>query len=323
MSKAVCITNETLPEDRTDTSTLPTDDVASYPNPFRNINPASSKIATSNILTLVDGGEDLQNLPLHPLTQPQRAVDVVFAIDSSADTLEEHMGKNWPNGTALVATYARSLLPIANGTAFPAVPDVNTFVNLGLNRRPVFFGCDAGNASASSSDSALPPLIVYIPNAPYSYMSNVSTFQMDYAESERAGIIENGYNVGMCSCSLSLLFSSVEKLGNPNIRTDIPPLLLATMGNGTVNSQWPTCVGCAILHRSFSKTVTMLPEVCEACFREFCWHGRLASEDTTYNPDLKVGGKEDESETSGVMAWSVDWYRVLIAVLVVCLVIGA
>lgn len=152
-------------------------------------------------------------MPLHPLTQPQRAVDVIFAIDSSADTLEEHVGKNWPNGTALVATYARSLLPIANGTAFPAVPDVNTFVNLGLNEKPVFFGCDAGNASASDTIlSAPPPLIVYIPNAPYSYMSNVSTFQMDYAGSERAGIIENGYNVGTFSCSFSVFFlSSVEK----------------------------------------------------------------------------------------------------------------
>ena len=193
-----------IPEDWANTSTPPTDDVASYPNPFQNIN----KIATSKILTLVDGGEDLQNLPLHPLTQPQRAVDVIFAIDSSADTLEEHVGKNWPNGTALVATYARSLLPIANGTAFPAVPDVNTFVNLGLNEKPVFFGCDAGNASASGFASpALPPLVVYIPNAPYSYMSNVSTFQMDYADSERAGIIENGNNVGMCSRSLFFLRS--------------------------------------------------------------------------------------------------------------------
>ena len=236
------------------------------------------------------------------------------------------MGKNWPNGTALVATYARSLLPIANGTAFPAVPDVNTFVNLGLNGKPVFFGCDVGNASASASDSTqttLPPLIVYIPNAPYSYMSNVSTFQMDYADIERAGIIVNGYNVGTWSCSLSLFFFSVKKPGDPDVGADESPLFLATMGNGTINSQWPTCVGCAILHRSFSKTGTTLPEVCEACFREFCWDGSLASEETTYNPGLKLGGKEGKAATSGVMAWREDWCRILVAVLAVSLVIGA
>jgi lysophospholipase len=205
----------------------PPDDVASYPNPFRNINPASSKVASSKTLTLVDGGEDLQNLPLHPLTQPQRGVDVIFAIDSSADTLEEHIGKNWPNGTALVATYARSLLPIANGTAFPAVPDVNTFVNLGLNAKPVFFGCDAGDSSSSSGPgSAPPPLVVYIPNAPYSYMSNVSTFQMDYADSERAGIIENGYNVGMLVLLyffISFAFVCYRLLGSDD-RADNPLL---------------------------------------------------------------------------------------------------
>ena len=98
--------------------------------------------------------------------------------------------------------------------------------------------------------------------------------------------------------------------------------LLATMGNGTTNSQWPTCVGCAILHRSFSKTGTTLPEVCEACFREFCWDGSLASEETTYNPGLKLGGKEGKAETSGVMAWREDWYRILVAVLAVCLFVG-
>lgn len=238
------------------------------------------------------------------------------------------MGKNWPNGTALVATYARSLLPIANGTAFPAVPDVNTFVNLGLNGRPVFFGCDAGNTSASASGSAPPapqPLIVYIPNAPYSYMSNVSTFQMDYADSERTGIIENGYNVGtyFCSFSFCCLYPLAEKPGNADNGADVTFLLPATMGNGTANSQWPTCVGCAILHRSFSKTGTAVPKACEACFREFCWDGSLASGETTYNPELKLGGKETKGETSGVVAWRGDWYRVLAAVLAVCLLMGA
>lgn len=151
----------------------------------------------------------------------------------------------------------------------------------------------------------------------------VSTFQMDYADSERAGIIENGYNVGKFSCFLSLFFFPVEKPGAPNICTDISPLLSATMGNGTVNSQWPACVGCAILHRSFSKTGTTVPEVCEGCFRDFCWDGSLASEDTTYNPELKLGGTENKGETSGVMAWRGDWDRVLVAVLAVCLLIGA
>ena len=94
------------------------------------------------------------------------------------------------------------------------------------------------------------------------------------------------------------------------------------MGNGTINPQWPTCVGCAILHRSFGKTGTTVPEVCEACLREFCWNGSLASEETTYDPSLKLGGEKTKGETSGVMAWRGDWHRVLVAVLAVCLVMG-
>lgn len=101
------------------------------------------------------------------------------------------------------------------------------------------------------------------------------------------------------------------------------PLLLATMGNSTLNSRWPTCVGCAILHRSFSKTGTAIPDVCDACFREFCWDGSFASEGATYNPELKLGAKEMGSETSGVAAWRGDWGKVLAVVLAAILVVGA
>lgn len=66
-----------------------------------------------------------------------------------------------------------------------------------------------------------------------------------------------------------------------------------------------------------------MPMVCEACFREFCWDGSLASEDTTYNPELKLGGKKTKGETSSVVAWRGDWYKGLVAVLAVCLLMAA
>lgn len=214
-------------------------DIADYtPNPFLHFNNQSNPSAQTERLTLVDGGEDLQNIPLHPLIQPFRHVDVVFAMDSSADTIAPH-ALNWPNGTSLGATYARSLNEsMQNGTAFPAVPDTNTFVNLGLNTRPSFFGCDPGNLTGPA------PLIVYIPNFPYTYNSNVSTFQMSYNNTERNAIIQNGYNV-------------------------------ATMGNGTRDAQWPTCVGCAVLSRSWDRTGTRVPDVCRQCFDRYCWDGTV------------------------------------------------
>ncbi|KAJ4248375.1 Lysophospholipase 1 [Fusarium torreyae] len=175
-------------------------DIANWPNPFYKYNPKNNSNADSAILTLVDGGEDLQNIPLHPLLLSERQVDVIFAIDGSADTRTR-----WPNGTTLVATYQRSKAGISTqNSEFPKIPDQNTFINLGLNKRPTLFGCDTDSTNSSG------PLIVYLPNAPYEYQSNFSTFDLEYSDSERDEIIRNGYNV-------------------------------ATMGNGTVDSDWLAC----------------------------------------------------------------------------------
>lgn len=227
------------------------DDIADYqPNPFYGFNNNTSRVAQSTGLTLVDGGEDFQIMPLNPLIQPFRHVDVIFTIDSSADTTF-----NWPNGTALVATYQRSLnQTIENGTAFPSIPDQNTFVNLGLNNHPTFFGCDASNLTGPA------PLIVYIPNAPYITPSNISTFNLSFTETQRNLIIQNGYEV-------------------------------ATLGNSTLDAEWPACMACAVLSRSFTKTGTAVPKTCENCFDRYCWNGTLNSTEPSanYTPPFKIG----------------------------------
>ncbi|KEY71245.1 hypothetical protein S7711_02352 [Stachybotrys chartarum IBT 7711] len=213
-------------------------DVAQYvPNPFFGWNPTSDNAnSDKDQLSLVDGGEDLQNIPLHPLIQPYRAVDIIFAIDSSADT-----SNNWPNGTALRASYDRSMNDMANGTLFPAVPSAETFINQRLNQRPTLFGCDADNFTLSGNET-VPPLIFYIPNAPYTTHSNVSTFDPSYSTDERNAIILNGLNA-------------------------------ATQGNGTVDDQWPTCVACAILSRSWWRSGESVPDDCARCFDRYCWNG--------------------------------------------------
>jgi lysophospholipase len=237
-------------------------DIADYtPNPFKGWNPTGQNyIADTDNLTLVDGGEDLQNIPFDPLIQPQRNVDVIFAIDTSADT--EY---NWPNGASMVASYERSLSNIANGTEFPPVPDNNTFVNLGLSARPTFFGCDASNLTNPNT-----PLIVYIPNHPYITYSNISTFQLATNNTQRDAIIANGYEV-------------------------------ATQGNGTVDPEWPACVGCAILSRSFDRTGTDVPEQCTQCFNRYCWNGNTDSTPLSepYAPMLVLADQEVDIENAG------------------------
>ncbi|GJN74897.1 lysophospholipase 1 [Purpureocillium lilacinum] len=220
-------------------------DIASWPNPFYNYNPGNNINAEADLLTLVDGGEALENIPIHPLLLEDRYVDAIFAVDGSADTMTY-----WPNGTAMVATFNKSISGFSPNTssAFPPVPDQNTFVNLGLNSRPTFFGCD--NTST--------PLIVYLPNTPYTTFSNVSTFDLSYNDTQRDQIVQNGYNV-------------------------------ATMGNGSIDSNWTQCVGCAILSRSFTRTGTTVPSKCVDCFAKYCWNGTTNStEPSVFQPQQVI-----------------------------------
>ncbi|KAL7268031.1 Lysophospholipase 1 [Rhizina undulata] len=236
------------------------DDIADYsPNPFFGVNPSTNPSAKQKDLTLVDGGLDLQNIPLQPLIQPARGLDVIFAMDNSADTVRlDGDNSNWPNGTALIASYERSLDPkMANGTYFPAIPDSNTMVNLGLNLRPTFFGCNGSNITTDAS--RMPPLIVYIPNSPYTYTSNTSTEKMEYSNTERDLMIENGYNI-------------------------------ATRGNGTNTQNWPACVGCAIVWRNQERQGLAQTTQCQQCFKDYCWNGTTDSVPLTkdYNPTIAI-----------------------------------
>jgi lysophospholipase len=279
-------------------------DIADYsPNPFFGYRSGENPNAEQQRLTLVDGGEDLQNIPFHPLIQPERHLDVIFAIDSSADT-----PTTWPNGTSMVATYERTAGDIANGTGFPSVPSQNTFVNLGLNTRPTFFGCDPNNMT----DGLNVPLVVYIPNAPYVAYSNVTTFTLSYSEpfphlpfqphcsspmlrspsldnTYRDAIIANGYDV-------------------------------ATMGNASVDSTWPTCVGCAIISRSLDRQGSDVPEVCRTCFQNLCWDGTV--NDTTpneYQPTLRLEDQALDVQSSG----GVEMGRSLVGVAALAVLVAA
>ena len=121
------------------------------------------QVADLQYITLVDAGLTNQNIPLEPLLIPARQLDAIIAFDASADTTY-----SWPNGSALRTTYERSLqLEQQQNVSIrmPQVPSINGFVNGGLNTRPVFFGCNETDK----------PLIVYVPNYPWSYAANVST----------------------------------------------------------------------------------------------------------------------------------------------------
>ncbi|KAK9455611.1 lysophospholipase catalytic domain-containing protein [Dipodascopsis uninucleata] len=242
------------------------DDIAAYsPNPFYGVQTGTStNITKSAQLDLVDGGEDYQNIPLQPLINPLRGLDVVFAIDNSADTDE-----NWPAGWAMTATYDRQFGSQANGTVFPAVPDQNTFVGLNLTAHPTWFGCNSSNITNGYS-----PLIVYMANHPMTYFSNTSTYKMSYSTEEVAGIISNTYNV-------------------------------ATQANGTIDTNWAKCLGCAIIHREVERRNSTHTDECQQCLKTYCWDGTVLTNDAsnaTESPSLEIGTSQVVSSGSLIIS---------------------
>ncbi|KAK7204722.1 lysophospholipase 1 precursor [Myxozyma melibiosi] len=258
------------------------DDVAPYqPNPFYGYNEDISYMYNETILNLVDGGEDYQNIPLVPLIQPSRGVDVIFAVDNSADT-----DYDWPSGWSLTATYDRQFGTQANGTKFPAVPDKNTFVGLNLTAQPTWFGCNASNITGTNGGTTV-PLIVYLANHPLSYYSNTSTFKLSYETDEVEGMITNGYNV-------------------------------ATQGNGTLDDTWAACIGCAIIHREVERRNATHTEQCQACLSKYCWDGTVLSSNATEEteePDVEI--TSDNTGGAGMLSWkSAQWGVVALAIAV-------
>ena len=185
------------------------DEYAAYPNPFYEYVSRTSKPNSANNITaqqnlsLVDGGEALQNNPIWPFLQPARGVDVMIVNDNSADT-----ANNFPNGSEILTTYVQSISH--NLTKMPFIPSVNTFISEGLNKRATFFGCNDTSKIT----------IVWIPNVNYTFASNVPTAQLEYPKSETDAMIANGVQMadqggkaGWATClGCALMMKTGQKL---------------------------------------------------------------------------------------------------------------
>jgi lysophospholipase len=148
-----------------------------YPNPFYKYQ-RSTLVSGDQDLTLSDGGESLQNIPIWPFIQPDRNVNVLIANDNSADTSD-----NFPNGTEIHQTYVRA--QAVGLSKMPYIPDVATFVSEGLNKRATFFGCNETGTM----------FIVYLPNVNYTFPSNEPTSKIQYSKAETDGMIANGVQI--------------------------------------------------------------------------------------------------------------------------------
>lgn len=242
-------------------------DYALYtPNPFYKFGGSAkeNEIFHNKHLYMVDGGEDGQNIPLQPLLQGPRKVDLIFALDSTADV------DGWPNGTILQNTKDRyhheqhkgitvSIDGVATTIdAFPEIPESKIFVMQKLNKRPIFFGCHLSKfhkrkfVEEDVVDDYLPPIIGYFANTNYSYLSNTSTFKLTYTDDEVSKVIENAYNI-------------------------------ISYSNSTIDPNYSKCIGCILIKREFDRKsrglsllnraeVKSVPGFCEKCYSEYCYN---------------------------------------------------
>lgn len=255
-------------------------DVAAFsPNPFYNYRnptyqPTTDALSKTNVLGLTDGALGDENVPLWPLLYKPRNIDIIFTVDASTDT-----SRGWPAGKSLAATYARASGAVkgaeegstghyAQKHFMPKVPDANTFVNLGLSTRPTFLGCYGMDYMSDDEmqrrdTTRVPPLLVYLGNAPMSYMSNKNTFQMTYTRDEQDKMYQNGFDIA-----------------------DQGP---AVGGD----ADWPKCVACATIQRERERQGKFEPtDECGACFDKYCWNGSTDSRDynnAKLHNDPKVG----------------------------------
>ncbi|CAB40176.3 phospholipase Plb5 [Schizosaccharomyces pombe] len=232
-------------------------DVGLYPNPYQGYGNASNTTTTNPlepypIIELIDGGSDSEGIPFWPLLHPQRDVDVIFAIDGGYQSATS----GWPDGSSLVSTYERVLATNSSGVrGFPYIPDTNTFLALGLNTHPTFFGCDGRNTTAGNHtvNDDTPPLVVYFPNYPWTMYANVTTYTVQLEDTLSSGMIENA-------------------------------AVAATQNN---SDSFAVCVACALVQRSLERKNMSTPSQCASCFNQYCWNGTIASTTvTTYAPTV-------------------------------------
>ncbi|KAN0111415.1 phospholipase B [Russula decolorans] len=153
------------------------DDVANWPNPFYNLaGKENFQDLNSTWLELIDGSSNQENVPVGQLFVRARGLDVVVALDASAN-LDSPV---WFSGSTILFSASRiTNLLQSSHQSFPPLPEnAAEFISTGINIRPTFFGC------FPTQNPPEYPIVVYFPSAPPingdNPVINTNTFQLDY-----------------------------------------------------------------------------------------------------------------------------------------------
>ncbi|KAI0313930.1 phospholipase B [Amylostereum chailletii] len=270
------------------------DDVSNWPNPFQGLRPSTFPDADQPYLDLVDGGLNLENIPLGPMFVKARGMDFIVAVDGSYDT-----DKTWPNGTAIVNT-AERLSTILNSTHQPFPPRPSTmddFVSTGFNSRPTFFGCDP------TQNPPEWPLVLYLPNSPpidgSRPSTNSATLKLSYTLKHVQIFLDQVHNTTIHG------FTPDSKDPDPN---------------------WGKCLQCGAIDRARYKTtpVTLRSTFCSACFTQYCYDpsnppnkSQLVNRDLDYyDPDPETTLGRFFQQSFGIIAGIAAGVAVLIGAII-------
>ncbi|PLW51758.1 hypothetical protein PCANC_05543 [Puccinia coronata f. sp. avenae] len=188
-----------------------------------------------DMLLMADCGFTLENIPIFPFLQPSRKVDVIFAVDSSADGTDssDPIQFGYPNGTALHGMYSRTLQPQFREYRMPKIPNPydGSFTKPGYNKRPTFFGCDSNPRT---------PLIIYLPNYYMVGKTSVNTAESTYSKKRVDEFFQNG-------------------------------LAIATQDPGDKpDERWPACLACALVDHQVQRNSQARTKQCQQCFDFYC-----------------------------------------------------
>ncbi|GAA93647.1 hypothetical protein E5Q_00291 [Mixia osmundae IAM 14324] len=189
---------------------------ARYPNPFEGQMPSTYEESNQPVISIVDGGLNLENVPFAPHLVKARNTDVILALDASADTSDNH-----PDGASLIATSQRASMS-QGYFSFPPVPSSTGAFQAGnYSSRPTFFGCKCESTTASQTY----PLVIYLPNRPIGAgtTTNYSTFTLSYTLAQQSSFFDYAHTIAS---------------------SGIPT------ADGGSDPAWGTCLACAVLDRA-------------------------------------------------------------------------
>ncbi|KIY70399.1 hypothetical protein CYLTODRAFT_347742 [Cylindrobasidium torrendii FP15055 ss-10] len=215
-------------------------DVANWRNPFKGIAKNTFTETKEDWLDLIDGGLNGENVPMSPLFVKSRGLDMIVAVDASADSDD-----SFPQCKSLLATKERIASVVKDShQGFPPIPNsVDECVSTGVNMRPTFFGCEPGNTTAPEY-----PLLVYLPNSPpltgEDPATNTGTFKLSYTEKHQRFFMDQVHK---------------NTIGGfkPN--------------SNDADDNFGRCLQCAAVDRSRMLSSIERSSFCSDCFKQYCY----------------------------------------------------